>query len=329
MRDGSVEVLSSVQDIGTGIGTVLAQVVAEVLGLRPEEITVRIGDTEFPAGPPSYGSRTTASITPPARTAAWRVLQLLFREAALALNAAAEDLIARDGRILVRDDAEPRHELSRGRRPAAHGSHQRRGLAQRRLRRVSPADGGCRPGAAGSGRRPVCRGGRRYRDRHRAGRARGGGPGLRPADQSAADREPGAGRRADGTVLRPVRGPHPRSAHRPHGQSEPGAVQAGRPARDAGDRCRAPGELSGAERDRRLWHRRARQYRHRPGDRQCRLQRDRRSPARLADDAGGGPRGARQDSRRGADGHEPLRLGERENDLRRRRRRHRRPSPTR
>ncbi len=78
MRDGSVEVLSSVQDIGTGIGTVLAQVVAEVLGLRPEEITVRIGDTEFPAGPPSYGSRTTASITPPARTAAWRVLQALF-----------------------------------------------------------------------------------------------------------------------------------------------------------------------------------------------------------------------------------------------------------
>jgi xanthine dehydrogenase YagR molybdenum-binding subunit len=104
MRDGSVEVLSSVQDIGTGIGTVLAQTVAEVFGLRPDQITVRIGDTEFPAGPPSYGSRTTASITPPARTAAWRVLQLLFCEAALALNAAADDLVAGEGRIIVRDD---------------------------------------------------------------------------------------------------------------------------------------------------------------------------------------------------------------------------------
>jgi xanthine dehydrogenase YagR molybdenum-binding subunit len=104
MRDGSVEILSGVQDIGTGIGTVLAQVVAEVLGLHVDRITVRIGDTEFPAGPPSYGSRTTASITPAARTAASRVLQLLFREVALALNAAPEDLIARDGRILVRDD---------------------------------------------------------------------------------------------------------------------------------------------------------------------------------------------------------------------------------
>jgi xanthine dehydrogenase YagR molybdenum-binding subunit len=104
MRDGSVEVLSGVQDIGTGIGTVLAQVVAEVLGLRVDQITVRIGDTEFPAGPPSYGSRTTASITPAARTAASQVLQSLFHEAALALNAAPEDLVARDGRVVVRID---------------------------------------------------------------------------------------------------------------------------------------------------------------------------------------------------------------------------------
>ncbi len=104
MRDGSVEVLSSVQDIGTGTGTVMAQTVAEVLGLRSEDIKVRIGDTEFPPGPPSYGSRATASITPPARTAAWHVLQSLLREAAVAVNAAPEDLVARDGRIVVRDD---------------------------------------------------------------------------------------------------------------------------------------------------------------------------------------------------------------------------------
>jgi xanthine dehydrogenase YagR molybdenum-binding subunit len=101
-RDGTVELLSSVQDIGTGIGTVLAQVVAEVFGLRAQDIHVRIGDTEFPAGPPSYGSRTTASITPPARTAAWRVLQALLAVVAPALQARPEDLIARDGRIVVR-----------------------------------------------------------------------------------------------------------------------------------------------------------------------------------------------------------------------------------
>jgi xanthine dehydrogenase YagR molybdenum-binding subunit len=104
MRDGSVEVLSSIQDIGTGTSTVMAQTVAETLGLHPGDVTVRIGDTEFPPGPPSYGSRATASITPPARTAAWHALQPLLREAALALNAAPEDLIARDGRIVVRAD---------------------------------------------------------------------------------------------------------------------------------------------------------------------------------------------------------------------------------
>ena len=105
MRDGSVEVLSSVQDIGTGTGTVVAQTVAEVLGLRAEDITVRIGDTDFPPGPPSYGSRATASITPPARVAAWRVLQSLFQEAALVLAAAPDSLIARGGRILVANDS--------------------------------------------------------------------------------------------------------------------------------------------------------------------------------------------------------------------------------
>ena len=104
-RDGSIELLSGVQDIGTGIGTVLAQVVAEELGVRPEQVLVRIGDTDFPPGPPSHGSRTTASITPPARTAAWRVKQALLREIAPALGAAPGDLELHEGRVRVRGDA--------------------------------------------------------------------------------------------------------------------------------------------------------------------------------------------------------------------------------
>ena len=35
--DGSVEAFSSTQDIGTGTRTILAQVVAEEFGLRPED----------------------------------------------------------------------------------------------------------------------------------------------------------------------------------------------------------------------------------------------------------------------------------------------------
>jgi xanthine dehydrogenase YagR molybdenum-binding subunit len=105
LRDGSVEILSSVQDIGSGIGTVLAQVVAEEMGLRPEDIAVRIGDTDFPAGPPSYGSLTTASITPPARNAAHRALRLLLEAAAPALGADPARLVARGGRIETADGA--------------------------------------------------------------------------------------------------------------------------------------------------------------------------------------------------------------------------------
>ena len=104
LRDGSVEMLSSVQDLGTGSATILAQVVAEEFALRPADITVRIGDTDFPAGPPSYGSRTTASITPPARTAAWQVKQALFHVVAPVLGVTPALLALRDGWVVVAAD---------------------------------------------------------------------------------------------------------------------------------------------------------------------------------------------------------------------------------
>ncbi len=80
-RDGSIEVLSSVADLGTGTRTALAQVVAEELGVKPSEVTVRIGDTASPIGPASGGSKTMLAIAAPARTAAWRVKQELAKAA--------------------------------------------------------------------------------------------------------------------------------------------------------------------------------------------------------------------------------------------------------
>jgi xanthine dehydrogenase YagR molybdenum-binding subunit len=100
-RDGSVELLSAVQDIGTGIRTALAQVVAEELGLRPADIAVRIGDTAFPAGPASGGSKTTGSITPAARNAAHQVKRRFLAEVASALGVQAEALSLREGKVLV------------------------------------------------------------------------------------------------------------------------------------------------------------------------------------------------------------------------------------
>jgi xanthine dehydrogenase YagR molybdenum-binding subunit len=79
-RDGSIEVLSAVQDIGGGIRTALAQVVAEELGVRPHEVTVRIGDTSWPPGPASGGSVTTGSLTPAARVAAFKAKQAMIAQ---------------------------------------------------------------------------------------------------------------------------------------------------------------------------------------------------------------------------------------------------------
>ena len=62
--DGSVEFRLGVQDIGTGTRTVIAVIAAELLGLKPDQITVRVGDTNFPPGPGSGGSTTCPSISP-------------------------------------------------------------------------------------------------------------------------------------------------------------------------------------------------------------------------------------------------------------------------
>ncbi len=70
--DGSIECRSGVADIGGGIRTACAQVVAEVMGVRPQDVNVHIGDTALPQGPASGGSMTTQMLTPAVRLAAER-----------------------------------------------------------------------------------------------------------------------------------------------------------------------------------------------------------------------------------------------------------------
>lgn len=62
--DGTVEVRCGTQDLGTGSRTVVAVVAAEMLGLDPDGIAVRIGDTRLPPSGLSGGSQTTASVAP-------------------------------------------------------------------------------------------------------------------------------------------------------------------------------------------------------------------------------------------------------------------------
>ena len=178
----SVEAFSSVQDIGSGIGTVIQQTIAETLGLQPRRSSSISATRIFPPGPPSYGSRTTASITPPARVAAWKILQAMFAEAAPALNAGPDDLLARGGlhRDALRTEALDGFRRGRGADRRRHVERHRD--AQRGLRRLQAHDGRGGARAAGSRRRAVRRSRGRRRNRDHPGRAGGRGAGLRPAD---------------------------------------------------------------------------------------------------------------------------------------------------
>jgi xanthine dehydrogenase YagR molybdenum-binding subunit len=101
-RDGSLEILSSVQDIGGGLKTVLAQILAEQFGVPPAQVSVKIGDTNYPEGPDSGGSVTTLSLTPAVRDAAWQASQKFLANIAPALGTSPEDLVLTEGEVRSR-----------------------------------------------------------------------------------------------------------------------------------------------------------------------------------------------------------------------------------
>jgi xanthine dehydrogenase YagR molybdenum-binding subunit len=62
--DGTLEIRCGTQDLGTGTHTLIAVIAAELLGLEPADIDVRLGDTRFPPSGGSGGSTTAASVSP-------------------------------------------------------------------------------------------------------------------------------------------------------------------------------------------------------------------------------------------------------------------------
>jgi len=95
--DGTVDVLSGTQDLGTGARTVLAQVAAEALGARIGDVRTVLGDTErLPYTGNSWGSMTTASVGPAVRMAAEDARAKLLQAASTLLGAPADTLVCRD-----------------------------------------------------------------------------------------------------------------------------------------------------------------------------------------------------------------------------------------
>jgi xanthine dehydrogenase YagR molybdenum-binding subunit len=103
-RDGSVELMSAVQDLGTGTKTMLAIIVAEEFGIPPSSVVIRIGDTRFPIGPDSGGSVTAGSITPAVRNAAYQAKQKLFTAVAPQFGTTADNFVLQNGRIALKND---------------------------------------------------------------------------------------------------------------------------------------------------------------------------------------------------------------------------------
>jgi xanthine dehydrogenase YagR molybdenum-binding subunit len=99
--DGSVELRSATQDLGTGARTILAIIAAEVLGLKPTDVFSNIGQSGFPPGQASGGSTTTPSMAPPAYDAAIKARDALFQKIAMAVKAAPADLSLKESQLWV------------------------------------------------------------------------------------------------------------------------------------------------------------------------------------------------------------------------------------
>ena len=103
--DGSVNLNMGAGDIGTGTKTVMAQVVAEELGVPFERIRIEhadTGTTQYATA--SGGSKTVPTESPATRNAAIEVKRQLLEMAAAQLKTTADDLSLVDGQIVLKSD---------------------------------------------------------------------------------------------------------------------------------------------------------------------------------------------------------------------------------
>jgi aerobic carbon-monoxide dehydrogenase large subunit len=99
---GGVTAAFGVASHGQGLETTLAQVVADKLGVRIEDIRIIQGDSAaVPNATGTYASRSTVLASGAATLAARSLRAKVFKAAAHLLETSADDLVAEDGRIYV------------------------------------------------------------------------------------------------------------------------------------------------------------------------------------------------------------------------------------
>jgi len=104
-RDGSVTLYSGAADIGQGSSTVLVQIAAEELGLRPEAIGSIIADTALTSSAGATSASRQTYISGNAVLDATRKLrEVILTEAAMMLKVDRGELDLRDGSVFLRTD---------------------------------------------------------------------------------------------------------------------------------------------------------------------------------------------------------------------------------
>jgi len=106
-RGGGVTVFCGSTDIGQGSDTILAAIVAEVLGIDPFDIRIVTGDTDLtPVDLGSYSSRVTLMTGNAAIQAAERARQLIVEAAGAKLEIPAERVTLSGGRVFDAENPE-------------------------------------------------------------------------------------------------------------------------------------------------------------------------------------------------------------------------------
>jgi 4-hydroxybenzoyl-CoA reductase alpha subunit len=104
-RSGGVTILCGATDIGQGSDSILAYLVAEVLGIEPKDVHVHPADTSLtPVDLGSYSSRVTLMCGQAAIQASERLKAVVFKAVAAKLGVELAALVAREQKIGVPDD---------------------------------------------------------------------------------------------------------------------------------------------------------------------------------------------------------------------------------
>ena len=106
--DGTAEVRTATHELGNGAYTIFEQIAADGLRLPVERVHFNLGDTTFPAAPPTHGSITTATVGPAVFRAAQKAIEDLKKvavkdTASPLYGASADEIEAADGRLFLRE----------------------------------------------------------------------------------------------------------------------------------------------------------------------------------------------------------------------------------